>query len=108
MRIPLALVVLASLAASPAVAQTAALANTSNTAPTAPVKSKPTRKAALIDINFATKEQLEALPQIGPARAEAIIKGRPYRGKDEFRKGKVIPANAYDAIKRKIVARQQF
>ena len=108
MRIPLALIVLAALATSPAVAQTAApAANPPNTAPTAPAKSKPAR-TTLIDINFATKAQLEALPQIGPARAEAIIKGRPYKGKDEFRKSKVIPANAYDAIKRKIVARQQF
>ena len=108
MRIPLALIVLAALATSPAVAQTAAPAYPPNTAATAPATSKPARKTTLIDINFATKAQLEALPQIGPARAEAIIKGRPYKGKDEFRKSKVIPANAYDAIKRKIVARQQF
>ena len=108
MRIPLALVVVAALATSPAVAQTAAPANPQNTAPTAPAKSKPARKTTLIDINFASKEQLEARPQIGPARAEAILKGRPYKNKDEFRKSKVIPANAYNAIKRKIVARQQF
>jgi hypothetical protein len=36
------------------------------------------------------------------------MKGRPYKGKDEFRRSKVIPANAYNAIKRKIVARQEF
>ena len=106
MRIPLALVVLAALAASPVAAQAPETAL--KPAAIGPAKSKPARRSTLIDINFASKEQLEALPQIGPARAEAIMKGRPYRGKDEFRRSKVIPANAYNAIKRKIVARQQF
>jgi DNA uptake protein ComE-like DNA-binding protein len=50
---------------------------------------------------------LDALPQIGSARAEAIIKGRPYKSKDELRKNKVIPEPAYNAIKAKIVARQK-
>jgi competence protein ComEA len=106
MRIPLALVILAALAASPVTAQAPETAL--KPAATGPAKSRPARRSTLIDINFATKEQLEALPQIGPARAEAIMKRRPYKTKDEFRKSKVIPANAYDAIKRRIVARQQF
>ena len=64
-------------------------------------------KAALIDINSATKDELDALPQIGSARAEAIIKGRPYKTKDDLRKNKVIPENAYNAIKDKIIAHQK-
>jgi competence protein ComEA len=62
--------------------------------------------ADLIDINTATKAQLDVLPGIGPARADAIIKGRPYRGKDELVKKNVIPESVYDGIKDKIIAHQ--
>ena len=106
MRIPVALVILAALAASPVPAQAPETAL--KPAATGPAKFKPARRSTLIDINFATKEQLEALPQIGRARAEAIMRSRPYKGKEEFRRSKVIPANAYNAIKRKIAVGQQF
>jgi DNA uptake protein ComE-like DNA-binding protein len=63
-------------------------------------------EAALIDINSATKDQLDALPGIGAARAEAIIKGRPYNGKDDLLNRGIIPANVYNGIKDRIIARQ--
>jgi len=63
-------------------------------------------QAALIDINSATKEQLDVLPGIGAARADAIVKGRPYKGKDDLVNKKVIPQNVYDGIKDKIIAKQ--
>jgi competence protein ComEA len=63
--------------------------------------------AALIDINSAPKDQLDALPGIGSARADAIIKGRPYKGKDELIQKKIIPQNVYNGIKDKIIARQK-
>ena len=47
------------------------------------------------------------MPQIGSARADAIIKGRPYKGKDDLINKKIIPQNAYDAIKDKIIAKQK-
>jgi DNA uptake protein ComE-like DNA-binding protein len=70
--------------------------------PSAPAMAE----AALIDINSATKEQLDALPGIGAARADAIVKGRPYKGKDDLVNKKVIPQNVYDGIKDKIIAKQ--
>ncbi len=62
--------------------------------------------SALVDINSATRQQLDDLPQIGAARADAIVKGRPYRVKTDLVTRKVIPQNAYDAIQSRIVARQ--
>ena len=64
-------------------------------------------QANLIDINSASKEQLDALPGIGIARADAIIKGRPYKGKDDLVNKKIIPKNVYDGIKDKIIAKQK-
>lgn len=62
---------------------------------------------ALLDINSASKAELDALPGIGPVRSAAIIKGRPYKGKDELVQKKIIPQKVYDGIKGKIIARQK-
>jgi competence protein ComEA len=97
---------LAFLLTGPALAQTAAPnAAKPSHATAAPAATSP--QGALIDINSAPKEQLDALPQIGSARADAIIKGRPYRGKNELLDKKIIPQNAYDAIKDRIIAHQK-
>ena len=47
-----------------------------------------------------------SLPKIGEARSKAIVKGRPYNGKDDLINKKIIPQDAYDGIKDMIVARQ--
>ena len=62
---------------------------------------------ALIDINSASKADLDALKGIGSARAAAIIKGRPYKGKDELVQKGIIPQSVYDGIKDKIIAKQK-
>ena len=95
---------IALLAASPAFAQTAGSTAT-NPAPRTTTTPAPAT-GTLIDINSASKDELDALPQIGASRAEAIIKGRPYKGKNDLRDKKVIPENAYEAIKDRIIARQ--
>src|SRR5664279_3375275 len=95
---------LSAFIAAPAVAQTpaakpAAPATAAPAAKPAPAPAAMAPKAALVDINSATKAELDALPQIGAARSEAIIKNRPYKGKDDLINKKIIPQNAYDAIK---------
>lgn len=60
----------------------------------------------LIDINTADKAKLMTLDGIGDARSDAIIKGRPYRAKNELADKGIIPQAVYDKIKDKIIARQ--
>lgn len=63
--------------------------------------------AAKLDINSASATELEQLKGIGPARSAAIIKGRPYRGKDDLVKRKIVPQSVYDEISDLIIARQK-
>ena len=59
--------------------------------------------AALLDINSATADQIEALPGIGSAAAAMIVKGRPYKAKEALEQ--VLSGRAYAAIKDKIVVK---
>lgn len=81
-------------------------ADTSIPAKGAPSARAATAKPALIDLNTAAKEELAALPGIGDAYADKIIAGRPYKGKNQLRSKKIIPAATYDGIRDRIIARQ--
>lgn len=64
-------------------------------------------KMELLDINSASKKELSALPKIGDVRSDAIIKGRPYNGKDDLLNKKIIPEDVYNGIKDMIIAKQK-
>ena len=64
------------------------------------------KKAELMDINSASEKDLATLSGIGEARSKAIVKGRPYKGKNELLDKKIIPENVYNDIKDKIIAKQ--
>lgn len=117
------LTVLACLAAFPVLAQTPSPSTpttkpgptaptvapvTPPKAPTVPEAAKPdAAKTVLIDLNSAGAAELDALPGIGGARSAAIIKGRPYKGKDELVSKKILSESVYAGIKDKVIAKQK-
>lgn len=100
-----ALVTAFALFASSALAETkktdTPAPTTTKTTPAAPAKATaPT--AQKVNLNTATAAELDALPQIGPARAKAIIDGRAkgkYKSWADFVARNIVPSNAEAAIK---------
>ena len=95
----------AALISAFALASAPLLAQAPKPAP-APAPAPAAKAAEPLDINKATKEQLMSLKGIGEARSDAIIKGRPYRAKNELVDKGIIPEGVYNDIKEQIIAHQ--
>lgn len=72
----------------------------------AAAKGAAAAKEQLADINTATEADLMAVPGIGDTYAKKIIAGRPYKGKNDLKKKNIVPADVYDQIKDKIIAKK--
>jgi len=92
-----------SFAAGPAAASASASVGHASAASK---KAPPAAQVKRIDINSASRTELETLPGIGKAEADKIIAGRPYLSKVHLVTESGIPAGVYQSIRHRIVAVQ--
>lgn len=97
-----------ALTSAPVLAQTTAPVAPRPAAPAAaPAAPKPAAAPAQpmakkVNLNTANADELDKLPQIGPARAKAIVEARAkgkFKDWADFQKRGVVPSNAEAAIK---------
>lgn len=57
---------------------------------------------AKVDLNTAEISVLEALPEIGPDMADAVVSGRPYRSVDEVARVLKLPPEKFATLRAKV------
>lgn len=82
------------------------------TMPTPPAHSSPrwqgtAPKSELLDINSCAREKLVALPGVGESYADKIIKGRPYKAKNELVTKGIVPEASYKKFAALVIAKQK-
>jgi DNA uptake protein ComE-like DNA-binding protein len=92
-------------AAAQAPAKAPAKAAPAPAAPAPGIKSPAELDPDMIDLNSASASVLKALPGIGDAYADKIIKGRPYDRKDELLRRGILPKAVYKKMQNRVVAR---
>jgi competence protein ComEA len=108
-------VTVGAAAAAPAAAPSAAALPAAVTEKAASAQKQVTEKASKsasklapgqrVNINSASKEELEMIPGIGPAKSQAIIDGRPYNTAEDIMKVKGIKQGIFNKIKDYITVR---
>ena len=99
---------IAPAAALPSASGAARPADTPREAPpAAPAQPTPAERPSgpsngAVDLNAASKDELIALPGIGEARADAIIKARPFKTVAELQDKKILPASVYQGLKDRV------
>jgi competence protein ComEA len=64
------------------------------------------KRDRLVDLNQASKEQIEALPGMTSGQAERIIAERPYKDAQQLVTRRILSQAQYDQLKDKVVVRQ--
>ena len=67
-------------------------------------ESKPAASTLRLNLNKASAAELMKLPGVDAATAKAIIKGRPYRSKDEVLQKRILKPEAYEELKGNLYA----